>query len=182
MKMSFQTHGENSPIYNADNMVINNSTIPINIDPNEMGELINIFFSKIKEIREISSETFNEKLKRTDIKRKNRINGMSREYFNAAIRNYIVYFNEIDMYLSEQDNVEEKRRYRYIARDVNRKLAAFKRRFGVFDETFEYVVTSFTAEAGRAFELDFRKRELVPILIAYMYYFCDIGENDEADT
>ncbi|MED1948277.1 MULTISPECIES: ABC-three component system protein [Brevibacillus] len=180
--MSFETYGENSPIYTSQTMVINQNATPIVIDPNEMGELINIFFSKIKELRELSTATFNEKLKRTDIKKKNSINGMSPGYYGAAIKNYIPYFNEIDIYLSEPANELENKRYRFIARDVNRKIAAFKKRFGAFDETFEYVITKFTAEAGQKFELDFRKKELIPILLAYMYYFCDIGENDEADT
>ncbi|WP_340006006.1 ABC-three component system protein [Paenibacillus sp. FSL K6-0276] len=180
--MSFQTNGENSPIYSSENMVINHFSSPIMIDPDELGALINIFFSKIDGLREISTATFNEKLRRTNIKRKNQINGMTKEYYGAAVRDYIVYFNEIDDYLSEPTNEQENKRYRFIARDVNRKIAAFKKRFGAFDETFEHVVTKFTSEASQKFELDFHKKELIPILIAYMYYFCDVGENDEIDA
>lgn len=154
----------------------------ISIDPNQLGILINSYFEKMVTLREIVTETFNEKIKRTDIKRKNKINSMSDNYYRVGIRDYIGFFNEIHDFLSNPANERANKRYNLISRDIKRKLTAFKVRFTSFDETFEYVLSEFNRRVCEDFELELEQIELVPVLFAYMYYFCDIGENYETEA
>ncbi|MDM5036144.1 hypothetical protein P4K71_09085 [Bacillus cereus] len=176
------SYGPQSPNIrtNGDVRVFYNSgEIPIIIDPNEMEKLINIFYGEIVELERIIEEYYESEVKRTAIRNKNKINGMSEKYYKSAIKKQTVYFNQIDKFINNPSNKKIKGRYDYIAADLDEQLIAFKHRFDSFDETFKYLMNKFVQTVEDKYSIEIEEKMLVKIFIAYMYYYCDVGENDD---
>lgn len=175
------SHGDQSPNINSSgpvNVFYNSNEIPIIIDPNEMEKLINIFYEEIGELDRIIEEYSETEVKRTAILRKNSINGMSEEYYKSAIRKQAVYFKQIDRFINNPSNKKIRKRYEYIAQDIHEQLIAFKNRFSNFDEAFKYLMSKFVQTVAERYSIEIEEKILVKIFIAYMYYYCDVGEND----
>jgi len=172
--------GANSPNLNATgNIFLGIEKMPIIIDPVDLSILINTFYDNINDIGMIMSVAFDDELKRIKILEKNILNGISKNYYRRAVKEYMPYFKNIDSYLNHSSNTKENERYHYIAREINRKLVAYRERFYSFDEQLEYLVSEFIQTMQETYEMNFEKKELINIFFGYMYYCCDIGENNE---
>lgn len=145
------------------------------IDPLEMANLIDSFFVHIDGFSDAIHGASS--LKRTKIDKKNILNGMSNDYYVSSIKEYFIHFIQVKDFLGDPMNSKHNRRYNYIKREINSKLAAFKQRFQNFDQAIEHLTSNYIERING----DFEKKELVRIFIAYMYYICDIGKNNVDD-
>jgi len=172
--------GANSPNINATgNVFLGIEKMPIIIDPTDLSILINTFYEKIDDVERIISVAFDDELKRTKIPEKNILNGISNNYYRRAVKEYMSYFKNVDSYLNHSSNAKENDRYHYVAREINRKLVAYRKRFYSFDEQFEYLISEFIQTMQEIGDMNFEKKELINVFFGYMYYCCDIGENNE---
>ena len=174
------SQGNNSPNLNAGRDAIYvQQEMPIIIDPTELSILITAFFDNIDQICDVMEDTFNEKTRRTNMPKKNVLNGISDAYYKHAIKENSSYFMQIDTYLRHPSNELENDRYKFVSREINRKLTAYKARFRNFDETFEHLSSEFAQTMSQMYNMDFRRKKLVSVFFGYMYFFCDVGENCE---
>ncbi|MFI2959724.1 ABC-three component system protein [Priestia sp. JSM ZJ58] len=140
------------------------------IDPVEMANLIDSFYSHVDGFCEAIQDTSS--LKRTKIEKKNELNGMSNYYYETSIKEYFISFMQVKEFLGDPINIKHKRRYNYIRREINSKLAAYKERFPNFDQAIEHLTSNYIERING----DFEKKELVRTFIAYMYFMCEIGK------
>ncbi|ABS42290.1 ABC-three component system protein [Clostridium botulinum] len=166
--------------------------IPINIDANEIKKLIDIFFQAREEFKNVIKrrltdsqikEEENKEIKRTNIELKNKINNISQDYYKNVIRCRIPYFNEIKDYLGDSENENENERYIYISETINESLIAYKKEFPEFDKALDYLIKKSIELIEVKFgDLSISEKNMIKIIIAYMYYYCDLGENYEDKT
>jgi len=190
--------GDNSPNIDSERDTYNSCNfygsgeIPINIDANEIKKLIDAFFGTRIDFKNIIkkrvsdfklNEEENKGIKRTNIILKNKINKMSKDYYKKVIRSKIPYFEEIEKYLGNSENEDESDRYNYIVETINESLIAYKREFPEFDKAIDYLIKkSIDLIEIRFGDLSIPKKITIKVFIAYMYYYCDVGEIDENKT
>ncbi|HFJ9467880.1 ABC-three component system protein [Bacillus cereus group sp. BfR-BA-01495] len=143
---------------------------PIIIDPIEMGNLINSFYENIDQLEQQLEILL---IKRTEIHIKNELNGMSDDYFETAIKEYLPDFEQIRLFLGDSRNRTHNKRYKYIVREINAKLSAYKNRYPDFNEAFEVLISNYVQNL----HVNFEKKTLVRTFFAYMYFTCDVGKN-----
>lgn len=164
-------------IYNSQGVqVINNFENPINIDPEVMVELIRILFKDkdgfLKTVNECI-EDLESKLRkgRTPIDVKNNIHQVTEGYYSTRIKQYAIYFPDIQSIINSDDNVLEM--YNYIAEEINQKIEGFAGRYSNFQEVFEDISATYISKID-----GFKYKKLIKHLTAYMYFMCDVGKNE----
>ncbi|WCK55382.1 hypothetical protein PP175_05370 [Aneurinibacillus sp. Ricciae_BoGa-3] len=183
------TKGPNSSIYNADRDIYNGCSffgsgdVPINIDADEIKSLIDIFYNAKDDLRVMIDQRVIEgriQSKRTKINRKNEINGMSDEYYRKVLIPKIPSFEEIEQFLGNSDNEKENEAYLYIVDSINGSLIAYKELFSDFDKALDYLMKKSIELIQQKYgRIEINKKDLIKKFIAFMYFYCDIGENDE---
>lgn len=107
-----------------------------------------------------------------DMKDKNRINGMSEEFYEDLKSNYHVYFDRIKSFLSKPLNIDLNDAYFDLANEINMLLSKYRGSVKDFDDFIyqlcKHLSNNTSADLGR-------KKRYVWFLISYMYFNCDIG-------
>lgn len=107
---------------------------------------------------------------------KNEANRMSPEFAAELSKRYLGYTRRIDDFFAAPENEPILRRYEATVEDFQLKIIAKRQDYQSFDDVFNYLVEILVkrdpALAGRA--------KLVRIMLFYMYWSCDIGEQPDA--
>lgn len=142
---------------------------PLNIQPDDLAEVI----VSIKEaLPAIKKKNIEPNLNRTGFTKKNKINNLTDNYADAIIKR-IGDFYEIQDFLSMPENDEYQRKYTETAEELHAKICAYKRDEDSFNKVIESLIEQIINRDN-----DCRKhRILTRIMVYYMYYKCDIGEN-----
>lgn len=149
-------------------------TTPFVFDPEEFIEVIQAFREYTKEDDESTySSAFDfESLK---LKDKNRINGLTEEYYKQVIvARSMPYFDTIKNFLSNPRNREFADIYADAAAEMKESILLNRAKFPNFDHVFNFVYGHIQKQRPPLRQ----KRRLVSILLHYMYCHCDIGSKD----
>lgn len=109
-------------------------------------------------------------------KEKNRINGLSKEYFQEILDHSLQYFRYIEDFLKNPRNIDFKDKYEDTTDEIRRKLISADPPFEKFDEALTTIIDLVTSQNPSLSG----KRRFASIFLHYMYYTCDIGQH--ADT
>lgn len=110
------------------------------------------------------------------IDRKNKLNNLQQDYYDASILQSMPEFLSIKTFLEDPINEETKQIYYNAASDLNAKIAKDRGIFTSFDEAIETAYDNIihcSTEAGVL-----KNKRLVRIMLHYMYCNCDLGKKE----
>jgi hypothetical protein len=109
-----------------------------------------------------------------DKKRKNKLNKLSKEYFEYIQQDSLPLFGRIRAFLQEPRNQSLRSAYHEAADELKQKIITTRQSFDRFD-----AVLTFLADAVINGNPEVREHgRLVRAFLHYMYFDCDIGRRD----
>lgn len=149
---------------------LNPYDIPITIDPEDLADII----TSIKEaLPDLKENNIGKKIERTDFEDKNKINNLSDGYAKS-IKKKITDFSIIEDFLSLPENEEFQIKYMESSEELYAKICIFKNNHHLFDQVIENTIDLIINRDNDCK----RNKSLTRSMIYYMYYKCDIGENN----
>lgn len=146
---------------------------PLIISPDDLAEVVQAL---TRQKDSISVVLDNPPTPRLAYKDKNAINNMSAEYAKAQRRNYLKETPYIDAFLASPENLELLHMYKAVADEFQLKIIAKRKDYQTFDNVMNYLV-------DMLFNRDpvlCQHKRLTRAMLFYMYWVCDIGEEDDA--
>ena len=153
----------------AKTLNLNKLLLPLNFDENDLRQIVNSFSKLDKRKGDLSKIPENR-----DIENKNKLNELSKEYFDNVIKKNLIYFEQIRVFLMDSINEEYLEKYENTIDDINAKIIIHRKDFEKFEMVLEFL---YDFIIGNNAELK-SKRRLVRLFLNYMYYNCDIGINE----
>jgi len=150
---------------------------PLIVSPDDLAEVIQVFASQA---RTIESSLADINIERTTYARKNQLNNMTEAYANELKQLYLKDVNEIESFLSAAENSALRERYELAAEEFCLNIIAKRKDYQTFDDVMNYL---FKLLIDREPILKQAKhKRLVRAMLFFMYWSCDIGENEDAKT
>lgn len=147
---------------------------PFVFDPDEFIEVIHAFRAYTKDDDE-SAFTSAFDFESIKIKDKNRINGLTDEYYRQVIvARSMPYFDKIKDFLSNPRNREFADIYADSAAEMKESIVLNREKFPNFDHVLNFLYGHVQKQRASLRQ----KRRLVSILLHYMYCHCDIGSKE----
>lgn len=149
---------------------LNPFDMPLNIEPDELAEIINALK---KNLKSIGVTDFSKKIVRTSFDRKNELNRLSSQY-GKTIKKRIGEMYQVQDFLAMPENYELQQLYMESSEELAAKVCVFQSENQNFDHVLEKVIDLLLDR-----DVDLRSnKSLTRLMIYYMYYHCDIGEQD----
>jgi len=153
---------------------LNKLFIPFEFYEKDLKEIV-IKFSKMKDDLGSTLKRKQSQLKYIDKSVKNKLNNLSKEYFEFIKKNSLAYFYKIKAFLEDPVNKKYKNYYENTALDLNETVIVKRKEYHEFDivlkEIYDFVIKHNSQELKD-------NRKLVRIFLHYMYWNCDIGIGD----
>lgn len=149
---------------------LNPFDMPLNIEPDELAEVIVALRSGLVGLKKVAIE---KRIARTELDEKNEINNLSSQY-SSAIKGKIDEMHQVEEFLAMPENEELQGLYIDGAEELAAKIAIFRADGIRFDMVLEKTIELLLE---RDVELKANKA-LTRVLVYYMYYHCDIGEDN----
>lgn len=147
-------------------------TIPFRFEPDDLIEVIGAVhdYADGSVMSAFNSARDFEKLKLRE--EKNKINGLSDDYYNQVIvNNSFPHFSRIDHFLSNPRNTEIAALYHDSADELKQKILAARPQFETFDSVFAFLIEEIQKKRVALKG----KRRMISVMLHYMYANCDIG-------
>lgn len=151
---------------------------PFQVLPDDLAEVIEALhqYAADDDLSAFQSALDFEKLK---IREKNKINGLSSEYYQQIIIDRSMsYFTILDQFLRNPRNENYLELYHDSSDDLKEQILINRDKFDTFDGIFNFLCREIQAKSAK---LKGRRR-LVSIVLHYMYCNCDIGSKDLTPT
>lgn len=105
---------------------------------------------------------------------KNKLNNLSKDYFDYLKQDSLPYFNEVDNFLKNPINLVFKDYYLDTVRELNSKIIEDRDEYYRFEEIINEIYYKIleSDESGKLRQ----KKRLIYLFLDYMYYNCDIGK------
>lgn len=149
---------------------LNKLLLPFQFYEEDLRDLI-IAFSQA-EIQSDKIAKIREKISRIEIEEKNKLNNLSREYFNSVFKKSYSEFNRIEAYLEDPKNEIFKNYYDNTVADLQEKIIVNRNDYFTFDEILQYLFDYIFQHNQEKLK---DKRNLIRIFLHYMYHNCNIG-------
>lgn len=104
---------------------------------------------------------------------KNKLNGLSKDYFDFILKHSNQYFKDIEEFLIDPRNDKYTRMYSNTVSDLQARILLERNRFSEFQFLIEHLI-DFVVERNQDKLKDIRS--LVRVFIHFMYFNCDIGK------
>ena len=158
---------------------LNKLLLPLQFYEKDLQEIV-IAFSEAK----ISKEklgTIQSDLARSPIEEKNRLNNLSKTYFDNVLKESFSDFEEIKNFLEDPKNAEYKSKYDNTISDLQEEIIIKRNEYLFFEEVL-YHLYKLTLDLNN--DQILMKRRLVRVFLHYMYFYCDIGRkvSENAET
>jgi hypothetical protein len=146
---------------------------PLIVSPDELSEVVQALASQMDDtIATLDVPP----TPRTPYETKNKVNGMSTEYAKALRKRYLKETAQVKAFLADPENEELLRMYESVVDEFQLKIISKRRNYQSFDEVMEYLL-----------DLLFKRdpllganKRLTRVMLFYMYWNCDIGEDEDA--
>jgi len=149
---------------------LNKLLLPLEFYEQDLQELV-IVFSKCS-FTEEQVKNIQEDLARIPLEEKNKLNNLSKEYFENSLKNSYEYFNRIKRFLDDPRNYTLKDMYKNTISDLQDAFLIKKDDFYSMEYFFDACYKKISDER----ELELRNnRSLIRVFLHYMYFNCDIG-------
>lgn len=155
-----------------DNLKLNALNAPLIITSDDLAEVICALARQKESITQSKSE-FAE-IERTRFEHKNEANNLSKEYEKHILRTYLHNFEAVKDFLANPINDDVRERYEEAAVEIQEQLLAHRTDFLEFEKVFTHLqLILFTRDGDLA-----ENKRLTKLVLYYMYWNCDIGEDD----
>lgn len=114
------------------------------------------------------------KIQRTSFIDKNTLNNLSEGYIKLIQQSSLPFFEQLSSFLSRPENQEVKNSYLNVVGDLQQVILVKRSEYVYFDEIFKIIEETCKTKHP---ELSKNRRKL-QILLHFMYFQCDIGENN----
>ena len=111
--------------------------------------------------------------KRTEFSEKNKINNLSEGYIKLIQQESLPFFEQFSNFLERFENREFKKIYFNITSDLQKVISVKRSDFEQFDQIFDTIETICKDQVPQLLA----ERRTLQILLHFMYFQCDIGEN-----
>jgi len=112
---------------------------------------------------------------RTPYEKKNDINKMSAEYAKSLRKRYPKETAQVKLFLAAPENDELLGMYESVVEEFQFKIISKRKDYQSFDEVMEYLLVLLFARDP----LLRANKKLTRVMLFYMYWNCDIGENED---
>ncbi len=147
--------------------------LPLVLTEFDIKDIIIAFGKQVPAIRGIQIITDESIISNTPKEEKNKLNNLSKEYYDNRIRKKSQqYFEDIDDFLSDFNNQEYTFIYYNFAEELSNKIEIKRDTFNKFEEIFMYLY-DIIFEVNRI-ELG-KDRRLIWIFLHHLYFNCHIG-------
>ncbi len=152
---------------------LNDLLRPLEFDESDLKEIIIAVHKVISKKDDFKSTVDFSKI---DLEEKNKLNNLSKGYFDDSIKRNFEYFGQIENFLSSPINEELSALYEDTKSELNAKITLRRDEYVEFEnlleDFYDYVVSNN--------QIDMKgKKRLVRTLLHYMYWRCDIGKKEE---
>jgi hypothetical protein len=144
--------------------------LPLQFYEEDLKEII-IAFSETK-AQPVKIKQIEDLISRIDIEEKNKLNKLSKEYFNNVLKKSYSEFSRIENFLEDPKNILYKNYYDNTIADLQEKIIIHRSEYIAFEEIFNYLY-EYVFQNNQEKLKD--KRNLIRIFLHYMYHNCDIG-------
>jgi hypothetical protein len=144
---------------------------PLRFYEKDLREIIIVFSERTKIISQIAADyiiTYDLIAK----EEKNKLNNLSKEYFDFLLSHSNLYFKDIDQFLTDPKNDRYTRMYSNTVSDLQAKILLERNRFAEFQFLIEHLV-DFVVDSNQDKLRDIRS--LVRVFVHFMYFNCDLG-------
>jgi hypothetical protein len=148
---------------------------PLIVSPDDLAEVVE---GLAKYLKNAGAMLFEPPIDRVSYERKNQLNKMTAEYARELRNRYLKDTREIQTFLAAPENDELLRKYEAATQDFQLSIIAKRQDYQSFDEVMLYLRSLLF---GRDPFLKAHKR-LTDATLFYMYWNCDIGLRDDAQT
>ena len=152
---------------------LNNLLKPLDFDESDLKEIIIAVHKVISRKDEFSSSVDFSKI---NLEEKNKLNNLSKGYFEDSIKRNFEYFGQIENFLSSPINEALIELYEDTVSELNAKITLRRDEYVEFEnlleDFYDYVVSNNQNDLKG-------KKRLVRALLHYMYWRCDIGKKDK---
>jgi hypothetical protein len=111
--------------------------------------------------------------KRTEFSEKNKINNLSEGYIKLIQQESLPFFEQFTNFLERFENRNFKKIYYNITSDLQKVILVKRNDFEQFDQIFDTIETICKDQVPQLLA----DRRTLQILLHFMYFQCDIGEN-----
>lgn len=117
---------------------------------------------------------------RVAYEKKNEINNMSKQYAKELRKRYLKETSQISAFLAAPENLDLLRTYESVVEEFQLKIIAKRKDYQSFDNVIGYLM-DLLFKRDPVLRQRAHKR-LTRAVLFYMYWICDIGEVDDAET
>jgi len=150
---------------------------PLIVSPEDLAEVVQALARNMA----VASTSFDDPpTTRVTYERKNAVNNMSVDYARAQRKKYLKETTQIHAFLAAPENLELLRMYESVVDEFQLKIIAKRKDYQTFDNVMEYLV-DMLFNRDPVLRQHANKR-LTRAVLFYMYWNCDIGEVDNAET
>lgn len=149
---------------------ISEVNLPLRVSPDDLAEVVLALAANKAKFAEALRP-----IERTSFARKNQINQLSDRFAKLIRSQYLSLFGAIHQFLAAPTNASLLERYREAAAEFNEQIIAHRHEWDTFDKV---LVNLQTFLFDRDSDL-VRNKRLTKAVIYYMYWYCDLGEEDD---
>lgn len=150
---------------------LNSNFTPLRIFEKDIQKVIIAFDEAIEDLVGIETS----KISKISIEDKNILNELSENYFKFINKTSLHHFNKIREFLMQPSNAKYLKFYENTINDLQAKIILKRSEFLAFDNVLEEIVEIVVDKYEEKIK---DCRRLARVFVHYMYYNCDIGEND----
>ena len=149
---------------------LNKLLMPIEFYEEDIQEIITTFAETkfpIKDLKKIQDD-----LKRIPIEEKNKLNKLSKDYFNNVLKSSYSDFDKIQAFLQNPSNDDFKRKYNNTVSDLQEEIFIHREEYDAFENILNHLYKLILNIRNEKLK---NNRKLIRIYLHYMYVNCDIG-------
>ena len=150
---------------------------PLIVSPHELAEVVEALARNKAEVKAVIDDP---PTPRVPYEEKNTFNNMTALYAETLRRRYLKETAQIRTFLSAPENMELLRHYETVVDEFNFKIIAKRKDYQTFDQVMEYLLDLLFAR-DPVLRQRAHKR-LTRVVLFYMYWNCDIGEDENASA
>ncbi|TFY93595.1 hypothetical protein DYL61_13390 [Pseudomonas nabeulensis] len=150
---------------------------PLIVSPDDLAEVVQALASHKDAVGALLDDP---PTARVSYETKNALNNMSAEYAKAQRRRFLKETAQIRAFLAAPENLELLHLYESVVDEFQFKVIAKRKDYQTFDEVMEYLIDLLFSR-DPVLRQHAHKR-LTRAVLFYMYWNCDIGEVDDAET
>lgn len=150
---------------------------PLIVSPDDLAEVVQAFARQKDAV--LAALDYPPTL-RVSYEKKNALNNMSADYAKAQLKKFLKETAQIRAFLAAPENLDLLRLYEAVTEEFQFKIIAKCKDYQSFDEVMEYLVDLLYNRDPILRQI--KHKRLTRAILFYMYWNCDIGKTDDAET